>query len=1054
MGISMYTNRVPSEGLISPSELAQLEAAQPLSAFPRPTPTFVGRQAELARAESLITEETLHFVYGMAGIGKTEFCYALFERLRHVVSLAPLPPVLVAGQCDSAEHLLRRVLVAAGGTVPVVQAGASAVMTVIAALAERLETAPRLVLLDDIGGVPASDLAAVLVYLSRRVRASRLVVTSRQEIALGDGAAVAVIHRLGPLDRTAVAELVTKLANRLGATAPNIDEIMEQTGGSPLLVVRAVVGSTGQGGYAATLSDLSPQARELLLMCALSKSELATSELVSTEMAPAYGELTARFLLDEQRGRLVVPHLVRKQCEREASRRDLVLAHRMVADLLSARMANGRNASDAIAVVHHLVAAGEAEEAWELIGQRYRDVAAAGIDHHMIDDLRVLIGALSDRAAGDAAGNAHAGSPKDEAQLLLARILVRRSHIAAAAEVLATLGDRGERAGLRWLLLSGEVAQRRGRLHDAAELFRRAKQMARTDADQFIVALSRADVASMAGHGDAAREILTEVYAATGGHLPDAQRGRWGWSLTLSYLLQARFPETIAAARSATEALAGPPSDDRHALVAALEVLARAECDEVEAGHAVLQRFEPGGPGSGALRAEILRAYQGVMQFHAGNLIEAAASLDVAYGELGRHTDHVIAALAGYYRARVALTQGQSELAIDMAARVTHAADAAELESLAPTGRALQAEALLLAGRVEEARSLAQAVLTAPRLTRQCATIAGWVLAEAAALDGDIDAGRAYLDEHLGYRPQPATLVSNLNHTTAQEARDAEKALLGGWMELLSGDLNRAGELAAAAAEHYRRAGRRAVACRARLIRALTLVARGGSSDLSEAEVHMTASEGFVHANADQRCAALLALLRAALAKRRSLPTDVHLEPHPSELWHTEGRIVRAARGQAEPPPGVRGLLTRLGLLAGVRHKVTTRDSTRIVGDDAIAAVRAAHRLVVEPTRAVITARVGDEIRIDRGRPLACELLAVLIETQGTVIAAEQLFLAVWRAREYHPLRHRNTLYVAVKRLRTTLANLLGDERELIETASGGWRIVDDLDAVVIRPDA
>jgi hypothetical protein len=43
---------------------------------------------------------------------------------------------------------------------------------------------------------------------------------------------------------------------------------------------------------------------------------------------------------------------------------------------------------------------------------------------------------------------------------------------------------------------------------------------------------------------------------------------------------------------------------------------------------------------------------------------------------------------------------------------------------------------------------------------------------------------------------------------------------------------------------------------------------------------------------------------------------------------------------------------------------------------------------------------------------------------------------------EYHPLRHRNRLYVALKRLRTTLVELCGDDRgELIETKSGGWRL-------------
>jgi hypothetical protein len=171
------------------------------------------------------------------------------------------------------------------------------------------------------------------------------------------------------------------------------------------------------------------------------------------------------------------------------------------------------------------------------------------------------------------------------------------------------------------------------------------------------------------------------------------------------------------------------------------------------------------------------------------------------------------------------------------------------------------------------------------------------------------------------------------------------------------------------------------------------------------------------------------------------------------DLRHPEGRILRASLGDAVPLPGVRALLARLGLVAGMRHRITGRGGMRVVSDDELACLRAAHAIVIEPARAVITARVGAAARLDRGRPLACELFAVLVEAQGAVISAEQLFLAVWGAREYHPLRHRNTLYVAVKRLRSTLRTLLDDERELIETAAGGWRVIDALDAIVVRPE-
>ncbi|MBZ0232762.1 MAG: helix-turn-helix domain-containing protein, partial [Deltaproteobacteria bacterium] len=133
-------------------------------------------------------------------------------------------------------------------------------------------------------------------------------------------------------------------------------------------------------------------------------------------------------------------------------------------------------------------------------------------------------------------------------------------------------------------------------------------------------------------------------------------------------------------------------------------------------------------------------------------------------------------------------------------------------------------------------------------------------------------------------------------------------------------------------------------------------------------------------------------------------------------------------------------------------HKVSARGSVQIVDDASLEVARAAHFLVVEPVRAVITCHAGGESRVDRGRPLACELLAALVDADGAVVSAEQLFLGVWGGREYHPLRHRNTVYVAVKRLRQTLKALIQDEREVIETAAGGWRVADGVDIAVVRP--
>src|SRR5437016_5047732 len=85
-----------------------------------------------------------------------------------------------------------------------------------------------------------------------------------------------------------------------------------------------------------------------------------------------------------------------------------------------------------------------------------------------------------------------------------------------------------------------------------------------------------------------------------------------------------------------------------------------------------------------------------------------------------------------------------------------------------------------------------------------------------------------------------------------------------------------------------------------------------------------------------------------------------------------------------------------------------------------------------------------------RGRPIVCGVLASLIFARGRPVTPEALYRQVWGGGEYHPLRHRNALYVAVNRARGALRELLG-RPAAIETLPSGWRLAPDLDACVIR---
>jgi hypothetical protein len=102
---------------------------------------------------------------------------------------------------------------------------------------------------------------------------------------------------------------------------------------------------------------------------------------------------------------------------------------------------------------------------------------------------------------------------------------------------------------------------------------------------------------------------------------------------------------------------------------------------------------------------------------------------------------------------------------------------------------------------------------------------------------------------------------------------------------------------------------------------------------------------------------------------------------------------------------------------------------------------RAPFELELELASGTIASSDGRSVK---GRPITCALLARLISAGGSVVDAETLYRDVWGGREYHPLRHRNTVYVGVNRLRRALKELIpsGDP---IETVPSGWRLAPTL---------
>ncbi|MEM9492827.1 MAG: helix-turn-helix domain-containing protein, partial [Myxococcota bacterium] len=261
--------------------------------------------------------------------------------------------------------------------------------------------------------------------------------------------------------------------------------------------------------------------------------------------------------------------------------------------------------------------------------------------------------------------------------------------------------------------------------------------------------------------------------------------------------------------------------------------------------------------------------------------------------------------------------------------------------------------------------------------------------------------------------------------------------------------------------------GRQWLEARAAAGLACALVARATSTDLVAAEEPLARAEILAKEHGYSHVLARTALARAALLLRAGQEAEAHqsliaavrgldayierpeLPALRLALDCTGGAGDEGGASTGQVLPGEHALVAALGFTSGARYRVIDRERERLAGERELATERQSRDLIVEPERATITAERG--ARSDHGRPVACQLLARLIEGQGATVAAEELFRDVWGGREYHPLRHRNTVYVAVKRLRQTLRKLLG-ERDIIETAPGGWRIAGDVDAAVIRP--
>jgi DNA-binding winged helix-turn-helix (wHTH) protein/tetratricopeptide (TPR) repeat protein len=1013
--------------------------------------TYVGRAGELARVAELLDRETLFLVYGVGGIGKSELVYKAIEDARHTPRWRSAEPLLVPARAGlTVEHVLAQLRLALDLARPaeLSRAAGPQLEDDLAEIARALEARPTLLFVDDVHHLDLERAAYVLGYLSRHVRESRIFAASRIEVPLPPDTPTPVVLRLAPLDAEATARMVTELARRLGIEGPDAAEVFARSGGSPFFVQRLLAGDAGQveSSLERSLRELAPRLRDLLLLVAVLRSRIGREELAAAQPgvpadAPAdvptplggrvdgwVRELGRRFLIDIGRDAVMMHDLVRDALVRQAGAGDLHAAHARAAGLYERRYQAdpARHAMDALEAVHHLLRAGAANRAWAFAESSYPSVAAAGLDHLLIDLLTAMRDALEEQRLG--------------IDLLRARILLRRSLVAEAAAILASMTPAADaRAAFRHAMLAGEVAQRQGRLDDAEALFGRAGQAAESSAEEFQAALQRGYVLALRGRNQHARDVVDAALA----RLPAASardRGRHDWLFAVSFILEERFEEGVETAARARAALAGSGAEDLVLMLAMLEVLGRTECFEARTARRLFDEILSRAVEAGRLRAPVVAFYRGAVLYAEGDMRGARAALESSMGHLRAHTDHMLAVIAAYYLTRALVAQGEVAEAVRVTAHMNDVARAAGLDTLVINSIAVQADALLAAGRLREARAAAESTLQNPRAQSNSRWLAHMVLMRCLALQGDVAGARRMHAQALpGAASERYRLAAALERAT---------------IELLGGDPEQAVGPAMQAWQGYAAQGQRWLEASAAVALSAALVARGRATDLAAVDEPLARAETLARDSGYPLVRTASALVRAALLVRAGeRPAAMGLLMDTARAIGATGAapevaLVRAGLEEgAGVVPGLRMLVQRLGLAAGPRYRIADRAGLRLGSEQEVEQQRQLRALVVEPARAVITASGESEA----GRPLTCELLARLVEAQGQVVTAEALFRDVWGGREYHPLRHRNTVYVAVKRLRQTLRKLLGP-RSIIETAAGGWRMADDIDAVSIRP--
>jgi tetratricopeptide (TPR) repeat protein len=979
---------------------------------------LIGRERELAELRALVSRSRVVAVHGAAGIGKTSLVLRACGDAARDREIPGVVHVALAGTTDPRDAL-ERTAKAIGEPRPTPPPD-----RVADALSVLLSSTPRTVVWDDL-----DEQSAPLAELIRRFAAhdgpARLVVVSRRLLVAPAAALRAPAYEVLPLSHADAVRLVRALEEERGRTL--VDDLAAATGGNPLLVKvalaegalpRVEANATDALRHSIDARAKGPARKVLGLLAA------AAGPLDEVQVVQALGR-GAREAVDELRKHLLV---VRDGARITIAPPVSTLAHealgvpdaatwKTLSTLAEHALASSGHDDGALVLAARAhLALGDADRALHLLREHATARAAAPT-------------AAMERVLRDVASRspAHAST----ALRLLARELLRVGDYESARltlDELITPASREEAERLALLraechIRAGEPEAAQRALDALTRILERADASAppsvrgkpRSSGKGSVppgaptptsagVVLTLAQLAILRGELAPARETLVALAPRTT-DIPQLEARR-AVEIAASHLYEERYELTHAwTSRARAAQKAGGVPVER--VVTILDVHALLGLGEVDRAEEVLARETRGRPDGGALEIAAL--------VRRGELARALEVGDAAIAALDRRADRLFRSVLARDLARACIGTGQLARADRMLGLAESAGDEPGLAALRP---------ICDAERARLADAEGDSARAATSIERAFARIPG---SPFVAIDRDVMAGRMPMNHDVESLPPVARAYAALRGAElALEQGNLEAALDGAdlaerhhatarlWYETARARLARAEALtrmhAVATAE----------ADRTRL-RELAARALDACEEIATLQAYapILAAAGIVRAALEEASGDLGAAGRAIEAAVRSAGEG--LDPPLARAAARLGVSAREPRGAGARPHAAR--IARLGLLrtADVVWRVGSRTYLRNRDDDAPEPV--ACTVDVDARRV----RVGDgkELELPEQR---LALLSALAECGDGGASLEEIFARVWGG-SFHPLRHRNAVYVALARLKESLRPFARDIR-------------------------